>query len=184
MSQLLYKAIRSGNINKVKKYIASGANVNVKYDDGTTPLHIACGEANGLEIVKILIANGADLHAEDEDGDMPIHWASSGTHTELVELLIRAGADVNAMGDEDWTPLHLASRNADLDTVQLLLFHGANVHAQDTSGLPISRTPIDVTKDPQIIALLKGNGGKKSTAIRRLISYYRWRRRKRNGSFL
>ena len=37
----IHEAARTGNIEVVKQYLAAGGDVNVKNDDGRTPLHWA-----------------------------------------------------------------------------------------------------------------------------------------------
>ena len=67
--ELLHQAVTDGNIEAVKRQIAAGADVNAKYVDGWTPLHLATTK----EVVELLIAKGADVNAKNTNGMTPLH---------------------------------------------------------------------------------------------------------------
>ena len=82
----LSDAVRTGNIEDVKKHLSAGADVNEKDKHGLTPLHLAA--ANGhKELAELLIEKGADVNAKDEDGWTPLDYAESGKFTETADLL-------------------------------------------------------------------------------------------------
>ncbi len=110
------------NMNKIKRLIEEGADVNAKDDNGDLPLHYAVRNDN-RDLVELLIEEGADVNTKDKDGQSPLHWAKS---EEIAELLIEEGADVNAKDDEGRSPLELAVERNNRDTVYLLLKHGIN----------------------------------------------------------
>ena len=66
--------------------------VNVKNDEGETPLIVAsmCG-CN--EITEVLIGKGASVNEKDNDKQSALHYASEKGFNEIVEQLIMAGAD-------------------------------------------------------------------------------------------
>jgi len=76
------------NINKIKRLIASGADMGAKDIDGETPLHVAVWEDN-IAVAKLLIASGADVNAKGWNGFTPLDWAKS---EEMEALLIEHGA--------------------------------------------------------------------------------------------
>ena len=93
--ELLYHSIDDANIKAVEQHIATGADVNFKYSDGTTPLYIAAYYGR-KEIAELLIAEGADVNAGHDDGESPLEIAINNDHKEITELLIAEGVDVNA----------------------------------------------------------------------------------------
>ena len=83
----LSDAVRTGNIEDVKKHLSAGTDVNVKggFADGT-PLHYAA--ANGhKEIAELLIEKGADVKAKDEGGKTPLDVAIQFKELEIANLI-------------------------------------------------------------------------------------------------
>ena len=76
------------NINKIKRLIASGANVNAKNKLGVTPLHVAVLRDN-TAIAKFLIDSGADVSAKNKWDQTPLHLAK---YTKMKDLLREHGA--------------------------------------------------------------------------------------------
>jgi ankyrin repeat protein len=104
----IHEAAEAGNIEAVKQYLADGADVNTKDDDGRTPLHYVANEGH-MEIAELLISKGADLNAKDKIRGTPLHYAAAYDHKEIVELIIAADADLKAKDEEGATPLHNAA---------------------------------------------------------------------------
>ena len=72
LNNKLISAAINGDIRKVKESIATGANVDVKDNDGETALHRAA--LNGhVEVAKVLIEKGADVGAKNNDGALICH---------------------------------------------------------------------------------------------------------------
>jgi ankyrin len=51
----------------MSNYTKKGANVNVKDEDGFTPLHKASKEGNNA-VVSLLLEKGGDIEAKTKDG--------------------------------------------------------------------------------------------------------------------
>ena len=115
----IHEAARTGNIEAVKRHLATGADVNAKRGDGRTPLHFAVANDH-KEVAALLIAKGADVNAEDSSIWTPLRNAAYKGHKEIVELLIAEGADVNAKDQKGKTPLDTAYGQ----TADLLRKHG------------------------------------------------------------
>ena len=65
----------SGEKEAVELLLDNGADVNVKDEYGSTPLHDASlGKHN--EVVELLISRGADVNAKRKDGDTPLDKAT------------------------------------------------------------------------------------------------------------
>jgi Ankyrin repeats (3 copies) len=111
-------------IEKAAALLSSGADVNIRDKDGTTPLMWAV-EKNSLEVVKGLLDNGAEVEAKDNNGQTALMDAAYWGHLELVELLVEKGADVNAKDEHGRTAMTWASRNLHPRIVEFLKAHGA-----------------------------------------------------------
>ncbi len=70
----LHDIVRSGDVEKIKRHIAEGGDVNAKDKKGNTPLHIAAGLAK-KDIIELLITKGADVNISNTDGKVPVDIA-------------------------------------------------------------------------------------------------------------
>ncbi|XP_027198545.2 protein phosphatase 1 regulatory subunit 16A-like [Dermatophagoides pteronyssinus] len=79
----------------MKELIQNGYDINLKDEQGATPLHIAA--ANGyLSVIEFLIDNNASIDECDIDLWQPIHAAACWGHIDVVEFLVQNGADLEA----------------------------------------------------------------------------------------
>ena len=90
----IIQAVKDGNVEAVKKYLAAGMDVNTKDGYGATPLLYAA-EYGYNDVAELLITNGADVNARYNDGLTALHAAVLYGSNEIVKLLIDQGADVN-----------------------------------------------------------------------------------------
>ncbi|MHC4206587.1 MAG: ankyrin repeat domain-containing protein, partial [Planctomycetota bacterium] len=126
---LLHAAAEAGSKGMVELLTAKGANIDVKDNEGGTPLWYA-RDKDHTEIVELLLKRGARseapvmaLLAPARDGDV-----------EKVRLLIEKGADVNARDNRGRTPLQLAAARGHIGVAELLVKKGADIDAKsDTS---------------------------------------------------
>lgn len=103
----LYKAVRDGDIEKVREYILKKADVNYAKRKGVTLLHIAA--ANGdLTSVRMLVANGANVEAETTKQWSPLHHAARFGHLEVVRFLMSKGANMYLANSDGKNPYALA----------------------------------------------------------------------------
>ena len=138
LNKCLFKAVKKGDLKTLQMLIEKGADVNVKDDDGMTPLSIAVWLAH-KEDVHFLLENGADVNAKDSDGRTPLTHATANGHAEITKFLIEKGADVNAEDSGGSTPLMYATGNGHSEIAKLLIEKGADVNAKDAR---YSRTPL------------------------------------------
>jgi ankyrin repeat protein len=164
-STILHKAVRRrplpSRIEIAKLLLRAGVPVDIRDEDGRTPLHDAA-QFGGAGFVPLLLENGADPNAACAALEStPLHWAGP----DSAQLLLKAGAAPNARTLQGHTPLHYARTAAkvavllqggadalacangrestlhhplDADAIRLLVAAGANPDAQDDGG----RTPL------------------------------------------
>lgn len=123
-TNLLCQAARLGDIDKIKSFISSGVDVNVKDKYDSTPLHYAA-EHGHKNVAGLLVANGADLTAKDEYGNTPFHDAARLGRYNVVALLVAGGANPDTKNNGGQTPLDCAIALGREDVVELLKAAGA-----------------------------------------------------------
>ena len=135
----LFKAVRSSNIDKVKRALAKGAKVNF-VKDGHSPLldAIILHDAN---IVALLIRKGANVNLKIKGKKTLLelaifyplkHFKYDKQYHEIASFLINNGATyrVNKRRKNGLTFLMQVSKLGWTDIAKVLLENGANVNAQ------------------------------------------------------
>jgi ankyrin repeat protein len=136
--------------------------LNVRDDDGNTPLHLAAAAGN-TSTVRYLLSAGSDLRSCKTRGEHPITLAARYGRNDTVKLLMKscfavkceemtsaltaailAGqVDTTALllrssapvsGGENEKPIHIASRIGQKEIVSLLLEYGASLTSRTDSG--------------------------------------------------
>lgn len=100
--------------NKAAKCLiqAAGASLDLKCNEGVTPLHKAIN-TQSYAVSKLLIDKGFDVNAIERNGQIggwntPLHYAAKFNCLSICCLLIDAGAKRNIKNYEEFTPLELA----------------------------------------------------------------------------
>ncbi|KAM6202804.1 PREDICTED: myotrophin [Elephantulus edwardii] len=104
-------ALKNGDLDEVKDYVAKGEDVNRTLDGGRKPLHYAadCGQ---LEILEFLLLKGADINAPDKHHITPLLSAVYEGHVSCVKLLLSKGADKTVRGPDGLTALEATDNQA------------------------------------------------------------------------
>jgi ankyrin repeat protein len=125
-SRQLVAAISKGDVAKVRKLLAAGADPDAPdpSDDGFDPPVMVATVARKPEVIRLLAKAGADLNAGFPD--TPLTLAAGWGHLELTRALIEGGADVNRPDDGGQTPLGEAVGKKHLDVIAALLEAGAD----------------------------------------------------------
>jgi len=101
-------AAKEGRLEKVKRLLAEGADVNTRSRCAQTAL-MEAAEAGHLEVVKLLLDNGADINARNGFGWTVLMHAVFRNHLEVARLLLIKGADINAKEKDGKTALWMAA---------------------------------------------------------------------------
>ncbi len=126
----LMEAIKSGNLELVKKTLDRGADVNCFCGgEDAFPLQMAAYRRN-LPMVKFLLSRGAKINVGFE-GYNALMVAVSNNDLQMVKYLLEQGADPNANEGNEITGSHIweAIEKGNLEIVKLLLKYGANIQA-------------------------------------------------------
>lgn len=110
LNQELIHAVKYINIEKVKKLIRKGADINAKDNTQWTPLHWA-SHAGRKEIAELLIMSGVLVNAQEYQGMTPLHIATLLGYEYIVELLLVHGADKHIKDKDEETAEDMAVRH-------------------------------------------------------------------------
>lgn len=134
----IHELAQEGDLEGVKALLDENPGlVNVKDEDGRTPLHWACRGVH-LGVVKLLVDRGADCNVRDANEIVPLHSLAVRNSTEAIELLLSKGALIDAKEYGGHTALQYAAMNDATDTAALLIERGADIESRND----YQRTPL------------------------------------------
>jgi ankyrin repeat protein len=88
----LHKAAHENNVNEIQRFVAKGANVNVRDPKGRSPTHVAAFASNN-EALRALAAAKADMNALEGQAYDVVTIAAVANDLALMSLAIRLGND-------------------------------------------------------------------------------------------
>ncbi|MHC4540185.1 MAG: ankyrin repeat domain-containing protein [Planctomycetota bacterium] len=153
-----------GSLAKVKAFVESGTDVNVKDENHQTPLHEAISNKH-KDVAQFLIEQGADVNAKGKRGCTPLYSAIWNGDADMIELLISKGADVNYSPERDYPLLHYAVWMENTDIARVLLDHGTNSDVKDQDGRTAFRHAVDAA-NREMVDLLVAKGTDVNTKAR------------------
>ena len=126
---LMDYACQSRNLEILKFLLSNGFDLETRFRDGNTSLHIM-STAGYVEGINTLLAAGISIHAENNEKETSLHIACRYGHVEAVNALILSdptGCDhFNGSGH---TPLHVAIlSSSSIDLLVQFYKQGANFH--------------------------------------------------------
>ncbi len=133
-------------------------NVNTRFDDGQTPLHLAAIMGHNA-IAKYLLECDADTGVQDSSGATPLHEAIRYGNIEIAKALLNSGADVNAKDNLGKTPVMLILPKDKLaELYKLLITYRADLSQKDMYGDSVLHTAAMQAVDGTTIILLISGG--------------------------
>jgi ankyrin repeat protein len=126
-------ATKESTLQKLKKLIETGDDLNFKNKDGDTLLIIASIN-NRIEIAENLIKAGADLNIQNYNGDTALIIAIKNNYIEIAKMFIDAEADLNIKDNNGDTALLWASINNRIEIAKMLIDAGADLNIQNYNG--------------------------------------------------
>jgi ankyrin repeat protein len=117
----IIEAVINNDINKVKRLINLGCDIDIQDRDGWTALHFAAHE-NNFAITKMLLDNGAAVDLKEIYGNTALFKAvfSSRGNGDIIKLLLDHGADRNLKNNYGVSPYDLAHLIANYPVAQFL----------------------------------------------------------------
>lgn len=131
----LHAAAFIGNVDRVRKLVESGADLEASTITGYTPLTFAIMQKN-FEVANLLLEKGASPHGSERSPDPPVFWACRRHDHALLMLLQRYKVDLDAPFSK-WapaTPITYAVEHGDSVLLHMLLEEGCDPDCPDGNG--------------------------------------------------
>jgi ankyrin repeat protein len=136
----LVDACREGNVERVNRALADGANLELDSAGGRQrPLFLAASHGHA-HLFQFLLGRGADVLKATSAGVTPLFEAAGHDYVGIVEMCLDAGDSVESGNASGQTPLMVAVAGGAVRTVKLLLARGASPDAMPTAGPTIAGT--------------------------------------------
>ena len=158
MANAVIYAVRTGNLNAVKRAVGTVADINATDSLGRNALHHA-GILGNIDITTYLLANDADSKQTDVNDKVPfqlaIEYKMNIERAKVASVLLHAAVGVTGRDKKGWNALHWAILAKDIPLIDRWLDDGATLLRY---GQMIERQhPIEIaflTKDAQLIDYL------------------------------
>lgn len=167
--QNIFEAISSGSETELQAIIATGVNVNITDEFGSTPLIEAIKANLNIELIQLLVTAGADVNQAFRttnsisarsaclySGISPLMYASEAGNTDTIHFLLGAGADINSESCNGKTALIYAVRSGNVDAARALIAAGADVNAGYNGTFPLMEAVILDNLELSILLLESG----------------------------
>jgi uncharacterized protein len=129
----LFLAAKAGNRDILKKLIVKGISLDVRNENGETPMYVAIN--HGFEaFANDLLDAKADPKISDLRGYTTLYQAAAQGYVVLCRRLVNTGLDVNALGDGHVSVLFIAANQGKAAVVSYLIQAGARINHADSNG--------------------------------------------------
>lgn len=157
--------VKKGTVAEVQQAINAGADVNVRDEEGWTPLMLAAWYNTNPDVLSVLINADADVNARTE---WEWEWtplvlaaavaATYNTNPDVLSVLIKAGSDVNARDVNGMSLLMGAVKYTNPDVLSVLINAGADVNTRDEDGSTPLMYAADLNTNPDVLSVLINAG--------------------------
>jgi serine/threonine-protein phosphatase 6 regulatory ankyrin repeat subunit B len=129
----LHEAACNGHEDAVAVLLSMGAEANIKAQDGTRPLMLACFKGH-VGVARMLLQHmgGRGLEETQQSGLTALHLAAHAGHEKAVALLLGCGARADVQAADGSTPLICAYGGGHVGVMKLLLGHNGPIGLQVT----------------------------------------------------
>ncbi len=137
----------------MRSLLSGKADVNVRADDGSTPLLWAV-HGGDTTVATALVRAGADANAANQFGMTPLSRACTNGSAAMVDLLLKAGANPNTAIATGETPLMTCAASGAIGAVKMLLARGAAVNTAEPSQHQTALMWAAAERHPDVAAAL------------------------------
>ncbi|KAF6134612.1 hypothetical protein GIB67_025727 [Kingdonia uniflora] len=116
---IVHQTASVGDVEGLRKALASGADKDEEDSEGRTALHFSCGYGE-VKCAQILLEAGATVDALDKNKNTALHYAAGYGRKECVAILLENGAAVTLQNMDGKTPIDVAKLNNQQDVLKLL----------------------------------------------------------------
>ena len=132
------RAVKYGEVVKVRQLLSKGVNINMSTRNGQTALTLAVLHSR-LSVVNELLSKGIDKNAVNKTGDSALHVAVKTKNEAIVRSLLEHKVSINIQNHSKNTALHYAVLSNKYSLSKLLLTHGADANlANEFKQTPFS----------------------------------------------
>lgn len=136
----------------------STRNINNRFDDGQTPLHLSAIYGHNA-IATWLLENNADTEVQDSSGATPLHEAIRYGNLDIAKMILDAGGNPNSKDNLGKTPIMLIiPKDKVKETYSLLIRYRADLNQKDMYGDTVLHTAAMLKVDTSILQTLISGG--------------------------
>ena len=131
---ILHTVCENGHTNIIKKILKCDVNVNIKTEEGCTPLYLACNAGHYDTVLMLLEECKAQINSADKKDKTPLFIACEKNRETIVQLLLAKCASVDKTDQHGSTALHISCSLGFENISKDLLQKGASINKKDSNG--------------------------------------------------
>ncbi len=143
--------------DEVARTVDTGARVDARLPDGSTPLQWAVYRGDVSEVQRLIHA-GASVSVANNYGATAMSIAAEAADTAIIRLLLKAGADPDSANAEGQTALMSVARTGNVEAAKLLVRAGAHVNAREQWGNQTALMWAAAQRQAQMVRFLVRSG--------------------------